>query len=126
MKVRWRGPALATAALGLVAALGCSGDVNKLLTSNPEMQSQIMGAISADSALAGRMIDQLMTKDGTRTLLMEKVFANGQAKQDVMSAVARDQTMIDGVLNLAVQDSSMRNHVMTLFKGVQMGQSVPR
>jgi hypothetical protein len=39
----------------------------------------------------------------------------------MMAKMASNQTMVDGVLNLAVQDSTMREHVLTLFKGMQMG-----
>jgi hypothetical protein len=31
-------------------------------------------------------------------------------------------TMIDGILNTAAQDDTMREHLMTLFKGMQMAK----
>ena len=31
-------------------------------------------------------------------------------------------TMIDGILNMAAQDDVMREHLMTLFKGMQMAK----
>ena len=110
------------ALLGLLLTVGCSGDVTKMLSSNPELQSQIMGAISNNPDLANRMIDQLLASEGARTLVLDKVMANGQTMQSLMATMARDQTMVDGVINFAVQDSIMRDHVLTLFKGMQMAK----
>ena len=45
---------------------------------------------------------------------------SGGGAQAVMEAVAKDQTMMDGALNLAMQDPAMKEHVMTLFKGMRM------
>ena len=39
----------------------------------------------------------------------------------MLSRVARDRTLMDGAINFGVQDSSMRDHVMTLVKGMEMG-----
>jgi len=36
--------------------------------------------------------------------------------------VARDRTMLDGVINFAVQDSSTRDHVLSMFQGMQMAR----
>jgi len=36
--------------------------------------------------------------------------------------MAKDQTMVDGILNVAAQDPGMRGHIMTLFKGMQMAK----
>jgi hypothetical protein len=40
----------------------------------------------------------------------------------MMGTIARDQTMIDGVLNLAVQDTVMKSHLMGVLQGMKMMQ----
>jgi hypothetical protein len=37
-----------------------------------------------------------------------------------MMMVAQDRTRLDAVLGLAVQDSSTKDHVMTLLRGMQL------
>ena len=54
--------------------------------------------------------------------MLDKVMANGAAVQAMMGTIARDQTMIDGILNLAVQDTVMRSHVMGVLQGINMMQ----
>jgi len=40
--------------------------------------------------------------------------------QDLMGRIAKDQTMVDGILNLAAQDSVMSSHLMSVLQGMQM------
>ena len=117
-RMGWKATTVAVLALAL--ATGCGGDMVKQLLSNPELQGKVMDAISANSGMAGQMVDRLLANDSTRTLVMEKMLANGGAAQAMMAAVAKDQTMMDGVIGLAVQDSGMKAHVLALFKGMQM------
>jgi hypothetical protein len=37
-----------------------------------------------------------------------------------MEAVAKNETILDGALNAAMQDPAMKEHIMTLFKGMRM------
>lgn len=105
-----------------LALLGCARDVVKTLQKDPELQSRVIGAIAGDSALTGQMIDRLLPDESSRRLLLEKVTANGDAMQALMVNIARDRTRLDGILALAVQDSSMREHVLTLVQGMRMGR----
>jgi hypothetical protein len=110
-------------AIALVCAgalAGCGGDVAKMMTSNPEMQVRVMDVIGENGDLAGQMTDRLLAADSTRALLLDKVLGNGAAVQEVMSRMAKDPTMVEGILNLAVQDTSMRERVVTLLRGMQM------
>ena len=107
------------AALAGALVLGCAGDVSKRLVSDAAFQASVMEAIGANPDLAGAMVDRLLAGE-TRALVMERVLANGAAVQGLMTKVAQDQTILDGVINLAVQDSAMRAHVLTLFRGMQM------
>ncbi|HYM81967.1 MAG TPA: hypothetical protein VEY91_11245 [Candidatus Limnocylindria bacterium] len=102
------------------SALGCGGtDLPNEMMSNPEMQAAVFDRIATDRELAGRMVDKLMATDSTRTWVMDRLMT-GEGAQALMVRAARDRTMLDGILNLAVQDSSTRDHVMTLFRGMQM------
>ncbi len=109
--------------MGMGLLMGCGGDVAKMLASNPDLRGKIMQTISTNPAMTGQMMDQLLgnASDSIRTVVMDKLMGNGAAVQSMMASVAKDQTMLDGVINLAVQDSMMREHVMTLIKGIQMG-----
>lgn len=108
--------------LGLAAVLaaGCSGDMSKQLVSDPNLQTTVMDLIAGNGGMAGQMTDKLLASDSTRTMLVEKLLANGDAAQDVMLAVARNSAMLDGVIGLAVQDPAMKDHVLTLLKGIEM------
>jgi len=37
-----------------------------------------------------------------------------------MTKIAQDRTILDGVLNLAVQDTAMKSHILALFTGMKM------
>ncbi len=111
---------LACIGFAAVLAAGCAGDISKQLVSDPNLQEKILGTISANEGLAGQMADRLLAGDGTRAMLVEKLMGNGDAAQGVMLAVAKNSSMLDGVIGLAVQDSSTRDRLMTLFKGMQM------
>jgi hypothetical protein len=111
-----------TAGVAVVAGAlvaGCSGDVAHRLASDSEYQAQVIQAIGQDPVLTGIVLDRLLAGDA-RPLVMERVLGHSAAMQDLMTKVARDRTALDGVINLAVQDSTMRSHIMTLFKGMQM------
>jgi hypothetical protein len=53
-------------------------------------------------------------------MLVEKLMANGGAAQSVMVAVAKNSSMLDGVIGLAVQEPTMKEHVMGMLKGIEM------
>lgn len=111
------------AALGASAALlaaGCAVDVPRMMKTDANLQTQVIGAIGADSALAGRMVEQLLGGEATRQSLVQSVMANGDAARAVMVMVAADRQRLDAVLGLAVQDSSTKEHVLALLKGMQM------
>ena len=42
------------------------------------------------------------------------------AAQAVMDAVGKNTTLMDGALNVAMQDPAMKEHVLTLFRGMKM------
>lgn len=104
----------------LIMMVGCSGDMVKSVLANGEMKSKLMDAIAGDPAVSGEVLDKLLSGEGTREIVLEKVLGNGDMMQSLMGRIAKDQTMVDGILNLAVQDSTMKSHVMSVFQGMQM------
>jgi hypothetical protein len=101
-------------------ALGCAGDIGKQVMSSPELQAKVMDMISGNMGTAGGMVDRLLGSDSTRALVIDKLVGSAGGAQAVMEVVAKNQTLIDGALNLAVQDPAMKEHILTLFKGMKM------
>ena len=118
MRKKWM-LVLAAAACGFLA-LGCAGDLGKQVMANTEMQARVMDMIAGSQETAAAMADRLVANDTTRAVVIEKLIANPTGSQAVMEAVARNETVLDGALNLAMQDPAMREHVLTLFKGMRM------
>ena len=62
-----------------------------------------------------------MLSDKDREKILHTVFG-GDAMQSLMAKIARDPTAVDGIIGLAVQESTMKEHVLTLLKGMQIGE----
>jgi hypothetical protein len=117
-KTKWT--VVLVAAVCAVLALGCAGDAGKQVMASPELQAKVMDMISADPATAGGMVDRLLGSDSARAVVIEKLVGTAGGAQAVMEVVGSNQTLIDGALNIAMQDPDMKEHVMTLFKGMKM------
>jgi len=120
-KTRWT--VVLVAAACAVLALGCAGDIGKQVMANPELQAKVMDMISASPSTAGGMVDRLLGSDSTRALVIDKLVGSAGGAQAVMDVVAKNQTLLDGALNVAMQDPAMKEHVLTLFKGMKMAGS---
>lgn len=107
------------AAAGVALVAGCAGDIGKQLVADPATQTRVMDAIAGNSDLAGKVVDRLLA-GSTRPMVLRKVLANDESAGQILNAVAHNPNALDMVLASAVQDSMMRTHVMTLFKGMQM------
>jgi hypothetical protein len=109
------------AAVGVLslAAMGCGDAVHRMLA-DPASRSKLFQAIGADSTLTRELADRLLAEDATRSLVFERLLAIGEARQALLVDVARDRMLLDGVIQFAVQDTAMRGHILTLFKGMQM------
>jgi hypothetical protein len=105
-------------ALGLASA-GCGDAVHRMLA-DPAARSKLFQAIGADSTLTRELTDRLLAEDVSRSLVFERLLGMGEARQGLLVQVARDRMLLDGVIQFAVQDTAMRGHVLTLFKGMQM------
>ncbi len=108
--------------LGLAVALaaGCAGDVSRLVMANAAQRDRAMTYIAASRGTASEMMDHLLGSDTARAVVVDKVLGNAEASHSVMLAIASEPSLIEGVLNQAMQDSAMRYHVRTLFKGMQI------
>ncbi len=117
-KTKWT--IVLVAAVCAVLALGCAGDAGKQVMASPELQAKVMDMIGADPVTAGSMADRLLQSDSSRAVVIEKLVGSAGGAQAVMQVVGSNQTLIDGALNIAMQDPAMKDHVMTLFKGMRM------
>ena len=116
---------LTPALIALAVAAGCGGGLTTMISSNAEMRDKVMAVFAGNGALAGQMADRLLASDSTQAIVIDRLLGNGAAVQALMVRMARDRTIVDGVLTLAVQDTSMRTHVKTLFQGMAMGSAAP-
>jgi hypothetical protein len=116
-----------TRLLGVMAvamlAAGCMPDLSRRLVSDAETQTQVLAAIESDSTLSAKVADHLFASDAARPIVLDRLNASGEAMQDVLAMIARNPTRVDAVVGLAVQDTTMRERVLTLFKGIQMGDA---
>jgi hypothetical protein len=117
-KTRWTF-VLAFSVVALLG-LGCAGDVAQQVMASPDLQAKILDMVSADPEAAGGMVDRLLASDSTRALVVEKLVSSAGGARAVMEAVARNTTLLDGAINMAVQDPATRQHVLTLVKGINM------
>ena len=106
--------------VAMTVAAGCGDPINVMLA-NGEHRNQLLDRIASRPDVATDVVNRLLAADSTRTLLLDRVMADGEARQALLTRVAKDRTLMDGAINFAVQDSSMRDHLMTLVKGIEMG-----
>jgi hypothetical protein len=123
--MRYRRSALALGTLLTLALFGCEADVGKQLSSNQDFRDRVMTAIAADTTLVAELVGRVMASDVTQGLVIDRILANPAAVQAVMGRMAQDRTRVEGILNLAVQDADMRDHLMTLLKGMELGRAAP-
>jgi hypothetical protein len=110
----------ALAALVMILAIaGCGSPVDQVVKSD-DLRGQMMEKITGDPAMAVDVLQRLLGSEESQGIVLDQVMGNSDALQALMARMAKDQTMVDGILNVAVQDSAMRVHVMTLFQGMQM------
>ena len=103
-----------------ITITGCGSPVDRLLDSD-DQRSQLWTRVAARPELSQELVDRLLSADSTRAALIDRMLASGGARQAVLTRVAQDRALMEGAIHFAVQDSSMRDHVMTLFRGMEMG-----
>ena len=118
--------------LSLIAAAltfaGCAGkaDLGKQIATNQEIREQAMDAIAGNADLAVVMQQKLLANDSLRTRVVDTVLQDANAAQYVLYRIGTNQAAMDLVLRGAVADRSMREHVLTLMKGVEMAQTAKK
>ena len=105
----------------LVLALAIAGCGPKAMLRNPSTRAQALDVIASDPELARAVAGRMVASDSTRGVVIASVLANSEARQELLLLAARERTMVEGMLNVAVQDTAMRDHVLTLVRGMQMG-----
>ena len=113
-----RSRVLALPLVALALAVGCSGDVAGQLTTNAELKDRVLSTIAANPTLAAEMFERVMAVDSTRSRLLEGMLQNDIFAQHLLTRVATTPGAVDAVIGMAAQDSAMREHVVTLVKGM--------
>ncbi len=111
---------LALLTLATLSAAGCGGDIAKQIGSNEQMRGQVMDAIAQNTPLAMQAVDRMMSPDSLRVAVVDHMLGNKDVAQQVIVRIATNPDAIDMVLGVALRDSTMRGHVLTLMKGMQM------
>lgn len=111
-------PMLLIVAFATAIAVGCSGDIAKQALATPELQAKVMEMIGGSPDMAGSMVDKLLAGD-TKTMVMDKLLANGEAVEALVGKIATNPEMVDKVLGMAVQDPAMKDRIMGFIKGLQ-------
>jgi hypothetical protein len=112
--------ALALLAVVALAAAGCSGDIAKQVTTNEQLRGQVLTAIAQRQDLALQAVDRMVASDSLRGAVVDHLLQNKDVAKQVIVRVATNPEAFDMVLTVAVRDSAMRGHVLTLVKGIQM------
>ena len=119
MKLDQRWLTLVAVMLLGIAGSGCGDAVHRMLA-DPTSRAKLLEAVVADSSWTREAADRLLAEDPSRSLVFERLMGMGEARQALLVDVARDRVLLDGVIQFAVQDTAMRGHILTLFKGMQM------
>ncbi len=114
-----QGRIVLVAACAAFVTAGCAMDVAQQLTSNEQVRTKVMDAIVANKDLTSQLVTKLTGTDSTRVRFVDELLKNEEVAKQVIVRVATNPQALDMVLQAAVQDSAMRQHVLTLMKGVE-------
>lgn len=106
----------------VLAAGGCmgGGDVAQQLGSNEQFRGQVMDAITHHTPLATQVVDRIFTSDSLCLPMVDHILANDEVAKVVVVRIGTNPAALDMVLGVAARDSAMREHVITLVKGMEM------
>jgi hypothetical protein len=99
---------------------GCGGDIAQQLVSNEQVRTQVLDAITAHKDLAFQAVDKFMASDSLRVQVVDHVLGNNDAAKQVLVRIGTNPAAMDMALGIAVRDSAMRTHILTLMKGMEM------
>jgi len=106
-----------TASLG---STGCLGDIAQQVVQDPKVADRVMGAIAEHQDVAMGMLDKLVSTDSLRTAAIEHLLQNDAVSQQLLDRVASNPRAVDYVLQSAVRDPQMRDHIISVVKGIEM------
>ena len=91
--------------------------------SNEQLRGQVMDAIVTHRDVAMQAVDRLVGTDSLRAAVVDHLLRNDEVAKQVIVRIATNADAVDMVLGVAVRDSAMRVHVLTLVKGMQMANA---
>lgn len=115
---------LRSAAAGalLMALSGCAGDPVVKMLDDPNSQARLVDLMVADTTIAQTLVTRLLGSSESRAMLLERTLEDGTSSQELMLRVSTDPAFMNGVIGLGMKDPGMREHLMTLLRGMQMAQ----
>lgn len=117
---------LLAAAAAAFSVAGCGGDVAKQLVSNEQLRTQVLDTIAQNKDLAFKAIDKMLASDSLRAEVVDHLLQNDAGAQQVLVRIGTNPQALDMVMNVAVKDSTMRGHLLTLMKGVEMASAAQK
>lgn len=111
---------LVLVALVAMTLAGCGGDLARQIATNEQLRGQVMDAIASDRGLALQVVDRIVVPDSLRSVVVDHLLLNKDVARQVILRIATNPDAFDMVLGVAVSDTAMRSHVLTLVKGIQM------
>lgn len=114
---------IAVVALAAIACLsaGCGADPAGQVATNPLVREHVADTLAAHRELAFKTVDRFLVSDTLRVMLVDHELQNDKVAQQVIWRIAHSPQAIDAVVQVAVEDTAMRAHLVTLLKGVEMG-----
>lgn len=113
---------LALLAVGTMAAAGCGGDIAQQILTSEQLRGQVMDVIAQHQDVALQAVDRIVASDSIRGVVVDHLLQNKDVAKQVVVRVATTPEAFDMVLSVALRDSAMRGHVLTLVKGIQMAR----
>lgn len=103
-----------------VVATGCNGDMARQLASNEQLRTQVFDAIAGDPKLALAAVDRLVQSDTLRAAVVEHLLTQDDVAKQVLVRIGTTPEALDMVVGIAAKDSTLRDHLVTLVRGIEM------
>lgn len=108
------------AAVLALAAAGCAVDVPKQLATNEQLRTQVFDAIVANKDLTNQVLDRVLSADSTRVAAVDQLLTHDEVAKQVLYKVGTNKQALELVMGIAVQDSSTRDYLFAMLKGMEM------
>lgn len=109
-----------------LAAAGCSGDMSKQIVSNEALRNKVMDAFASNRDLALQVVDRVIASDSLRAAVVDHLLHNDEVAKQVIARIGTTSDAFDLVMAVAVRDSAMREHVLTLTRGIAMANAAKK